>query len=191
MSYHERTHAAKYPRKSAAKPRPAKAAAGWSNKLLDNQQKAKLSIAQRAAYDVHQQAGLVDGMDFNAWKYQQTDIACGLESLREATNKHFRSILAHFLRLAGKEAEAAALWARTGRVAGSDQVNDTHENRDVARAIIRDLITKSNGRLNPPYVAAIAKGKFGEPDLDKLTAKNLQDLVFTLGARLRKLAKDQ
>lgn len=186
MSYYDRNSSAQKPPRRRAAAAPATKAVSWTNKRLDNGQKAKLSIAARVAWDIQSQAGLVDGK-FDDWRHAETKVACGLESLREATNAHFRSILAHFFRLAGKIAEADAVWAKTGRVAGSTQVHDTHENREVARALIRDLVTGSNGRLHPAYVAAIARGKFGNEDLLALTAKDLQDLLFTLRARLRKL----
>lgn len=180
MSYYDRSNS---PDPRQAKPRPQRAQS-WTTKLLSNEQKAKLSIAAKAAWDIQLKAGLVEG-NFDAWRYAQTKIACGVESFREATNSHFRSILAHFLRLAGKTGESDAVWKKTGRVAGSTQVQDTHENREVARAIIRDMVAGSNGKISQAYVMAIVANKHPGVGPENLTARDLQNLVYTLKSRLR------
>lgn len=181
MSYYDRASSSVTRRK-----RPATTgAAAWSNKPLSNSQKAKLAIAARSAWAAHTQAGLTDE-NFDDWRHAQTRIACGTESLRSATNQHFRSILAHFLRLAGKTSAAEAMWQKTGRVAGSNQIHDTHENRDTARALIRDLVANSHGRITDAYVAAIVRDKFAGTDYYNLTALDLQQLLYTLKARFRK-----
>ena len=181
MSFYDRSNTPE-PRQSKTRPQRAQS---WSTKLLSNEQKAKLSIAAKDAWDIQSKAGLVDGK-FDEWRYAQTKIACGVESFREATNSHFRSILAHFLRLAGKTAEADAIWNKTGRVAGSTQVQDTHENREIARAIIRDMVAGSNGKISQAYVMAIVANKHPGVSPENLTARDLQNLVFTIKARLRK-----
>jgi len=157
----------------------------WTSHLLSTVQKTKLSIAARSAWEIQSNSGLVDGK-FDDWRYTETEIACGVRSFREARNSDYLSILAHFLRLAGKTAEAEAAWAKTGRVTGSTEQHDTHENREVARAILRDLVAKSNGKLSDSYVLAIATRKHPGATLDTLTARQLQQLVFTLKARLRR-----
>lgn len=179
MSYYDRSASASQNARRTQAP-------SWSNKLLDNAQKAKLAIAAKSAWDIQSKAGLADA-DFDSWRRAQTKIACGVESFRLATNNHFRSILAHFLRLAGRVAEADALWQKTGRVAGSSQAGDTHENREAARAILRNLIAGSKGLINVAYVNAIAADKFPGADLSALTALDLQQLVITVKARIRKL----
>ena len=177
MSYHDRSNSPE------PKQRPKRAAA-WTTKLLSNDQKTKLSIAARDAWAVQTKAGLVDGK-FDDWRYTETEIACGTRSFRECRNTDFRPILAHFLRLAGKTAEAEEIWKKTGRVAGSNQIHDTHENRDVARAIIRDMVAGSNGKISQAYVMAIVANKHPGVSQENLTARDLQNLVFTLKARLR------
>lgn len=186
MSYYDRAQSDSY--RPGKKRQPQ--AAAWASKLLSKAQIQKLAIAARNAWDVQSQAGCVEGC-FDDWRHAETAVACGVASLREATNNHFRAILAHFLRLAGNTAEADKIWKRTGRVAGSAEVHDTHENREVARAVLRDLVARSDGHLNEAYVMAIVRGKFSGcgGDLYQLTAKNLQDLIFTLKARLTALRR--
>jgi len=166
-------------------PKPSKAQ-NWVTKPLTHPQKAQLSIAARAAFDIQSEHGLTADLSYDDWRYRETEIACGKSSLRECTNREFRSILARFLQLAGKEAEAAALWKTTGRVKGSDEIHDTHENREVAKAIIRDKIAASRGAINDAYVAAIVRNQHQGKTIHDLTASELQALVFTIVNRLEK-----
>lgn len=179
MSYYDRNQA----ESSRPKRTPKRYAASWTNQPLSNEQKAKLSIAARAAYEIQSEAGLVDA-PLDDWRRDQTKIACGVASFRDATNTHFRSILAHFLRLSGRVEDAEKIWKTTGRVAGSNQIGDTHENREVARAILTRLVADSRGLISQGYVTAIAADKFPGKDLQHLTAGDLQDLVITIKARL-------
>lgn len=181
MSYYDRQYSDKKPR---SKPAP-KQAAEWATKPLSGPQKATLAIAARAAWDVQHAAGLT-GDDMDAWRHEQVKIACGKDGLREANQTHYRAILAHFQRLAGQEEKSRQTWSKTGRVTGSAEVHDTHENREVARAIIRDLVAGSHGAISEPYVEAICRNKFEGRDLLHLTASELQQMVMTVRARLRK-----
>ena len=171
--------------KPARKPEAA-AAKNWATKPLDNGQKAKLSIAGREAYKIQSEHGLTDDLSFDDWRRDQVQIACGKGGLRECTNKDFRSVLARFYRLAGREKEADELYSKTGRVKGSDQMGDTHENRDVCRALIRDKIAASNGAINDAYVADVVRHKHQGKTIHDLTAAELQRLVYTITARLAK-----
>jgi hypothetical protein len=182
MSYYDRADSSR----SARGRRPPPQAAAWDSAPLSNLQKAKLSIASRKAWDAQSRAGLAEG-DFDEWRKAQTRVACGFAGFRLASNKHFRSILAHFKRLGGNTREADALWSRTGRVAGSEQIHDTHENRETARALIRDLISASRGLISEAYVAPILRDRFAGKGLHELTALDLQQLFYTLRARLRKM----
>lgn len=182
MSYYDR----KYSYRDKADRRPQGRAADWNSNPLSNPQKAKIAIAARDAWEVQSRAGLADG-NFDAWRHEQTRIACGVDSLRSALNKHFRSILAHFHRLAGHIREADALWSRTGRVAGSQQAGDTHENRETARALIRDMAAASRGLIGEAYIAAILRDRFAGRAVHELTAMELQQLIYTLRSRLRRM----
>jgi hypothetical protein len=171
--------------KPARKP-ATKAAKNWVTKPLTNPQKAQLSIAARAAFDLQNEHGLTGDLKYDDWRREQTEIACGKDSFRDCTNREFRSILARFLQLGGKEAEAAALWANTGRVEGSTELNDTHEQRELCKAILRDKITASRGVISDAYVAAIVRNKHQGKTLDDLTASELQQLIYTVVNRLAK-----
>jgi hypothetical protein len=169
----------------ARKPKPV-AAQNWVTKGLTNPQKAQLSIAAREAFDVQSKHGLTGDQSYDAWRHAETKVACGKESFRDCTNKDFRSVLARFYALAGREKDAAALWQKTGRVKGSDELNDTHENRELCKALIRDKIAASNGAINESYVVAIVRNKHQGKTIHDLTASELQQLVYTITARLNK-----
>lgn len=180
MSYYDRKLSQeKAPRKPAAR-----TAAEWATAPLSGLQKSKLAIAAKAAWEVQHEAGLAID-DFDVWRHEQVCIACGRAGLRDANQTHYRSIFAHFQMLAGQEAKARETWAKTGRVKGSPEVHDTHENREVARAIIRDLIAGSEGVIGDAYVAAISRNKFAGRELLALTACELKQMVITLRSRLR------
>jgi hypothetical protein len=167
------------------KPKPVYAQ-NWVTKPLDNAQKAKLSIAAREAYELQTEHGLATGISFDDWRHEQVEIACGKSGLRKCTNKDFRAVLARFFLLAGKEKEAAEIYAKTGRVKGSEQIGDTHENRELCRALIRDKIAFSYGAFIVAYVAAIVRNKHQGKTIDDLSAAELQQLVYTVTARLNK-----
>ena len=175
-----------YYKRSEKEPRRARKSAGKSwgdNAPLTNPQKGKLSMYAREAWDALDRAGLVDGEDFDDWKHTQTEIACGVNSFRLATNKQFRSIKGRFLRLAGKEAEAKKTLSTTGRVAGSKEQHDTHENRELKFKLIMGLV--SSGKIDAGLVTLKAQDKFGTMDLNTLTNKQLEGLYLTLKGRAR------
>jgi hypothetical protein len=171
--------------KTTRKPKPV-AAQNWVTKGLTNAQKAQLSIAAREAYDVQSNHGLTDGISYDEWRHAETKVACGKSSFRDCSNREFRSVLARFLALAGREHDAASLWQKTGRVKGSEELNDTHENRELCLALIREKIKLSQGVINDAYVAAIIRNKHNGKTIHDLTASELQQLVYTITARLNK-----
>ena len=163
-------------------------AKSWSTTPLSNIQKATLSIAARAAFDIQDRCGLVTEK-FDEWRHLQTRIACGIESLRRCNQNHYLSILGHFQRLAGKESAAQSTWSKTGRVAGSTEASDTAENRETIRWKLDQLIATSGGLISDSYVAAIIRDKYQGRALTSLTSNDLQRLFFTIRTRLTALRK--
>jgi len=162
------------------------ASKNWATKPLNSSQKAALAITARAAFDLQNKLNLADDLSLADWRHRETEKACGIPSFCDLTNKHFRSVMARFLALAGKPDEAKKMWSKTGRITGSDEIGDTHENREVAKAILRDLIATSNGKISDAYLAKIIANKHPENTLETLPASALQKLVFTLKSRLEK-----
>lgn len=179
MSYYKHTESTK-PRRVTTRASTAKS---WSHQPLTHAQKAKISIGARAAWDIHREVGLTT-LDFEAWRHEETHVACGIASLREATNQHYRSIVGHFLKLQGKTKDAAALFQKTGRVKGSTEVSDTHENRETGLHLIQNFL-KTTDEITWEYLLKITRDQFSTQDLNTLTAFQLQRLLFTLKARAR------
>jgi hypothetical protein len=185
MSYHERQST------SAGAPRQRHQASArqWASKPLTSAQKSSLAVLAKDAYAIQCRAGLCD-MPPDDFRRLQVYIATGKNGLRECDNTHFRAIKAHFLRMAGRAAEADATWAKTGRVKGSDEIHDTHENRETARSVLRDLVRLSRGAISDAYIEEILADRFHGASLDDLRASQLQDLVFVITQRLRSKNRD-
>jgi hypothetical protein len=74
---------------------------GASTAPLTKGQKATLCILAREAFDQEQ-----PGEDYEAWRHEQTRLACGISSLRAVQQQHYAGIKAHFLNLMGRTGEA-------------------------------------------------------------------------------------
>jgi hypothetical protein len=195
MSILERLAAITASKKSAparTKPVPEKTwdneALDWSKTPLSKLQKAR--IAQLAAHAYKAQKYLDQPLE--EWRRSEQEIACGRSSLRECTQAHFLSLVAHFQALAGDTAESKKTWSRTGRVKGSPILHDTHENRKTAIEKITEVLDEHKARreahgntpsITWPYVLAIVKNQHKKP-IDQLTAAQLQRLLFTVTNRI-------
>ena len=157
------------------------------------------------AWEVQSRAGLADG-DFNDWRHAETEKACGIASLRQCGNNHYRPILAHFLILAGKEVPALNKIITTGPVRANGDQEDTHEAREAMRAVILDellahgrrcdpnhadydmpiaAITQANGGIiTAAYVTKIAQAKCRGRSLNSLTAGQLRQILYTTRNRI-------
>jgi hypothetical protein len=180
MSIYKRQADEKAPK---TKKTPA-ATSNWSKGLLSPAQIKKLATTAREAFEIQTNNGVTTD-SFDDWRRAEMEVASGHRSFKTMSNNHFRSVLARFLALAGRTDEAAELWKNTGRVEGSQQIGDTHENREVCRAIIRDLIAASRGAIGDAYVAKICADKFSGATIHTATAAELQQLVFTLRKKVQ------
>jgi len=140
MSYYDRQQQPG----SAPRRRPPPAARQWASKAFTAAQKSRLAILAKEAWEIQCRAGLCETDELN-FRHAQVAIATGRDGLRECGNSHFRSIKAHFLRLIGRHQEADALWAKTGRVRGSEEIGTPDENRETSKAVLRDLVRLSDG----------------------------------------------
>lgn len=174
---------------------------------LTNLQKSHLSQLAAKAYASMEKMDLIDNPSalsrsahMTEWRHEETRKACGLASLKEATNSHFRSIKAHFLHLLGDDAGAFEMQMKTGKPYGRSEKKDTHESRETARHLIIselnhhyhrsrsphwcDAITENGGTITAPYVEAIARAQFQTDRLDSLTAAQLTRLLYTVRNRI-------
>lgn len=149
---------------------------------LSKLQKADIARAARAAWEAWPEREAFEAINaefsasarFEAWRREEQSKACGVRSLRAATQAHYGRLLAHFQALAGREAQAARTRAR-----------DADNDRRIARWKL-DQALRERG-LQVGYAAAICRTQF-RCALDEAEAKQLWKLVFTVRNR-RKPAK--
>jgi hypothetical protein len=108
---------------------------------LTARQKATIAQAATTAFHIADRAGLVDSTGpiserFTAWRHQQQLECTGQASLRNCGNNHYRSLMAHFLIAAGKDASAYRALTTTGKVKDHGAAGDTHEARETTRNLI-------------------------------------------------------
>ena len=180
-------------------------------KPLSNLQKATISQAASTAFHIQDRAGMVEirGSDtqrLNDWRHEQQLEVTGHASLRECGNNHYRSLMAHFLILAGKDATAYQHLTTTGRYRDHSPAADTHEARESARHLISMELTQhgrrcltgepeysaaiaahvhaKGGCIPAAYITAIAKAQLAGRALDSLTAAELTRLLYTTRNRI-------
>jgi hypothetical protein len=203
---HDRAEAARPPRTRGAATRDHAGAP------LSKLQKARIAQVAKQAFDYQDALGLVEAEGssasarFTAWRQEEQRKAVGRSSLTECGNNHFRSLVAHFLTLAGKDDKAFGYHLRTGRVKDRGAIEDTHENRETYRKLILDellahgrrcdprhasydaalagVVESSGGLITAHYIIAIAKKQCKGRGLDSLTAVELKNLHFTARNRI-------
>jgi hypothetical protein len=179
---------------------------------LSKLQKAKLAQVAKEAFDYQEALGLVETVGtsasarFTEWRREEQHKAVGHSSLTTCGNNHYRSLLGHFLTLAGKDDKAYGYHVRTGRVKDHGELDDTHENRETQRKLIMDKllahghrcdprhasydaeiaakVEASGGLITAHYIIAIAKRKHRGRALDSLTADELKKLHWTTKNRI-------
>ncbi len=165
---------------------------------LSAAQKARLCQEAAKAFECQERAGLIenDGRSrsatMEAWRRAEQEREIGIASLTRCGNKHFRPLLAHWLKLQGREAEAFKVLMRTGRVKDRSPEDDTHENREKYRVLIlRDLnhhaavmAEKGGDAITARYVESEAARKFPRTPARDLSAGQLRQLFFHIRNRI-------
>ena len=146
------------------------------SQLLNSNQKAALAILASAAY-AHQ-TELGQTIDVSRDEFRQIVVhtatggrACGL---REATNDDYATLKAHFLQLAGRDAEAV-----------DAHIDHSKQKRKQLLWVIEKTALKAG--FNEPYILKIVGDRFetGANWRDDLTEPQLLQLSFTLSTRSR------
>jgi hypothetical protein len=172
-------------KKAAPPARKAPKSAKQGN--LKSQSRQLLAIKAREAYTHLQSAGVIeDGVSFDAWRKEQVMAAVGLPGISALNGLHFRTVMAHFLALAGQDDKAFRAYTTTGRVKDSGPSTDTHEAREQWFAMLRNevaahvalattpeaevldgdretwtTIQAAGGAIGEGYVVVVAQNKFG------------------------------
>lgn len=174
---------------STKKAAPAARKAPKSTKQgnLKSQSRQLLAIKAREAFNHLSSAGVIeDGTSFDEWRREQVMEAVKLPGISALNGIHFRTVMAHFLCLAGQDDKAFRAYATTGRVKDSGPADDTHEAREQWFAMLRNevaahvalattpeaevldgdretwaTIQAAGGPIGEGYVVVVAQNKFG------------------------------
>lgn len=171
----------------------------WHLTSLSNSQKARLSILAREAWDVAKQRGAVDdSMTYDEWRHEQQQEACGLASLKEATQAHYLALRGKWFVIlgnleqafydmlnAGEENEARRnmAWRLTGQLALlADGINARHEDLRLQNTDMPALTTAEAAQQAWAYASSIAKISH-KARIEALNARGLELLGYTLTNR--------
>ncbi len=154
---------------------------------LKPETRQKLAINARNAFDYQRDLGNIeDSVTFNDWRRDQVMDVVKKPGISACNGVDFRPVMARFLTLAGKDAEAFLQHMQTGPVKDSSPADDTHEAREQWLALLRQeiaahvalgeraevnvppealghwrAIRAAGGPIHPGYACAIAVHKFG------------------------------
>lgn len=160
---------------SGVEPRLAAPQAGGG---LSRDQKTKLAIIARRAFDRHSQAGLVDDeVSFDEWRHAECLAATDgkVPGLSSASQRYYRLLRGHFALLAGDP-----------ETAFRDAVNGSPEQADWEQAWnILKRETADKGLTFPAYPASICQTQYKCP-LREATKKQLWSLIYTIRNRKKK-----
>jgi hypothetical protein len=146
---------------------------------LSRNQKTKLSILAREAYQKHLETGLIDeDVDFDDWRHEEVREATNgrCQGFRSATQRHFRQIRGHFAML-------------NGDVSGAfrDAVRDEPAQADwETNWKLLERNCEEKGFAFPEYPAAICRNQF-KCAIRDASAKQLFALLCTVRNRTPKL----
>ncbi len=143
---------------------------------LDNGQKARLCILAREAFDTLVERGAMErGANFEAWRHEQQLEACGLSSLRAATQRHYALVVGHLKGLLGDVAAAARAIERAQT-----------EPRRLAMFKLKEALGERD--LPESYAAGICWRQFKRP-LSEASDRQVWCLVYTVRSRRKPVTR--
>lgn len=97
----------------------------------------KLLMQAQEAFRLQDEHGLIgETVPFDTWRREQVVAACGKPGLSKISRGDFRAVLAHFLGLCGRDAEAYDALTTTGPKRDHGPASDTHE---AAEALVHHI----------------------------------------------------
>ncbi len=135
---------------------------------LTREQKTRIILLAKDAYE---KVGCRTGQEFNEWRHEQQDAACGRSSLCTATQRDFRAIRGHFFALLGRK-----------RAAFKDFVASETSDTGFAMAKLKHECEAARDVIEAAeeYVRKIAQSRFKTRDLSQLSSKQVWSLVFDI-----------
>ncbi|MFT3992547.1 MAG: hypothetical protein QM680_14205 [Luteolibacter sp.] len=163
---------------------------------LSREETTKLLLQSQDAFNHQSKLGRVEpGEKFDDWRRDQVMDCVGLAGISKISSGHWRTVMAHFLTLEGKEDEAFELLNKTGqkgfRPKGPD---DTYESCETYVHQIREALAKhatatvvhEKGRIHTGWFVACARQRTRKPTLtmdtlaERLDPKTLKGLLSHL-----------
>ena len=171
----------------------------WHLTGLSHPQKARLSILAREAWEVAKQRGAVDdSMTYDEWRHEQQKEACGLASLKEATQAHFLALRGKWFVILGNleqafydmlnageanEARRHMAWRLTGQMDSiAEGIIYRHEQLRREKPGMPALTTAEAAQQAWAYASYICTQEF-KCKISELDARGLELLGFTLTNR--------
>ncbi len=163
-------------------------------KPLSKNQLITLNILIKEAWSFQERQYATDGLNLTEWRHEQVQKLLGKPGLSACVNMDYRKLKSHFELMAGKGNFNNIILAGTPTRASAPQ--DTYQNRQTKVKLIFDSLLDHGRRMamagraeeciTAPYVEAIARAKFKLPqaDLHKLTAMQLDQLLYTVRNRI-------
>jgi hypothetical protein len=147
----------------------------------------KLVLQAKDAY-AHQRAqGRVEpGQPFDDWRRDQVADVAGVPGISKLSRSQFRTVLAHFLTLSGKDEDAFQLLTRTGTKRDRGPAGETYESAEAVVFRIREALAAHaefpqdqlrGSRITEAWLLAAAQQRTAKPSL------SLDDLAGRLDNR--------
>jgi hypothetical protein len=163
-------------------------------KPLSKNQLITLNILIKEAWSFQERHHATDGMNLTEWRHEQVQKLLGKSGLSACVNADYRKLKSHFEVMAGRGSFNNIILAGTPTRASHPQ--DTYQNRQTKVKLIFDCLLAHGkamaamGRedecITAVYVEAIARAKFKltQVELHKLTAQQLDQLLYTVRNRI-------
>lgn len=158
---------------------------GARSTLLTAEQRQRLAIAARRAYDAQQAVGIADGETFDAWRHACVREATGRSGLTELRQRDYGPMMARLIELAGGSPRRRD-WHAAAKPARRDDA-------DRARRALKDECAAwadvFGGAAQADAYATSLLAKIHKTDWMGATARQLWQVLFTVRNRAR--AKDR
>jgi hypothetical protein len=145
---------------------------------LTSDQITTLKILFRQGFDRRVKCGAIDEpargtltKAFADWCHTEQLEACGVASMKDCDQSHWRDLCGRALLLNGHSGQAFAMILKA---------TPGHADRELQLFLLEKALEHSEGKLTMGYAVVVARGKFKVRSLDDCTAKQLQQLVWTV-----------
>ena len=157
----------------------------------------KLVMQAKDAYGYQLAQGRVEpGQSFDDWRHEQVFNVAGVDGLSKLSRSQFRTVLAHFLTLTGRDDEAFQVLTKTGKKRDHGPAGETYESAEAIVFRIREALAQhadfpedslDGERITEAWFLAAATQRTGKPSLtmDDLAARLSNGTLIGLLAHVR------